>query len=263
MLLTDPRCYTDGLNLDLFVVPKLILSQYNEEITVSHMTRYDKRATVKETIPAVYSGIETLYLQQEKEEASPPAPGLGSFFGVAPEPPKEKPVRDIPMILFLNEGNPSRYDDVMKYVLGESNQIKVYGKWDEKILKSDPRFEDIPMSELSHTFDRIKYTFCIPIKKGWATGKFWDMARMGIIPFVHPDYDSQKNIGFPEWLRVESAADLKEKMDFLDANPDKYTHTLQVLKDMITPDKVDGTYISNTIMKAAEKIYDENHKTQD
>lgn len=253
MLVTDPRCYP-GLNKDLFVVPKRVLSQYNETLTVEHRTKYDSVELVKDTVPAVYSGIETLYLMQPPEQEAE----IDDFFSDTGDR-KTDISRDIQMILFLNEGNPSRYDDVMKYVLGEHNQIKIYGKWKDKVY-NDPRFEDVPMASLSHLFNRIKYTFCIPIKKGWATGKFWDMIRMGIVPFVHPDYDSQRNIGFPEFLRVQSSEDLQQKMDYLDNNPDEYNKLKKQLDDMITKDKQDGTYINNMIMKHLEEIY-ENNKT--
>lgn len=246
MLVTDPRCYP-GHNKDLFVVPKRVLSQYNEELEVTHRIKYDSVELVTEKVDAVYSGIETLYLMQEPENNN-----LNQFFD---DTFSEK--RDIPMMLFLNEGNPSRYEDVMKYVLGENNQIKIYGKWNQKIYDRDSRFEDVPMVEKSHLFHRIKYTFCIPIKEGWCTGKFWDMNRMGIIPFVHPTYDAQRNIGFPEFLRIESAEDLQKKMDFLDNNEDEYNKLRNTLNSMITPDKKDGTYLSNTIMKHVEDIYED------
>lgn len=242
MIVTDPRCYP-GKNLDLFIPPKLVLSQINETLSVSHRQSYDSPSLVTDTVEAIYSGIETLYLIEDPNRRKK----VSDFF-------EDPPVRDIQMMLFLNEGNPSRYEDVIKYVLGENNKIKIYGKWNKKILEKDDRFEDIPMAQLTEYFDRIKYTFCIPIKQHWATGKFWDMIRMGIIPFVHPEYDSQKNIGFPEFLRIKSAEDLQNKMDFLDNNVEEYNKLYTSLQNMITPDKQDGTYLNKVIMNSLERI---------
>lgn len=240
MIVTDPRCYP-GKNIDLFVPPKIVLSQINETLEVTHRKSYTDTKLFTDIVQSEYSGIETLYLMNDLKSE-----GITSFF--------DKPERDIQMMLFLNEGNPSRYEDVMKYVLGENNQIKIYGKWNKKILERDNRFEDVPMAQLTDYFDRIKYTFCIPIKTHWATGKFWDMIRIGIIPFVHPEYDTQKNIGFPEFLRVQSANELQEKMNFLDTNENEYNKLFDHLQNMITPDKKDGTFINMKIMNALERI---------
>ena len=247
MLVTDPRVYP-GLNEDLFVAPKLVLSQFTETYTVKHRTQYDSIELVEEKVQARYSSIESLYLIEEDKEVNP------LFDDVVTKKEVNIKERDIPMMLFLNEGDPSRYDDVMKYVLGDSNQIPIYGKWKHKGTVDDQRFQEVPMATLAHLFDRIKYTFCIPIKEGWATGKFWDMARMGIIPFVHPSYDTQKNIGFPEFLRIRDAKDLATKMQYLDDNPEEYVKLRNQLQSMITEDKVDGSYINNTIMDALREI---------
>ena len=238
MLLTDPRVYPRG-NRDLFVAPKLVLSQYNETLEVEHRTRYDSSATIKEAVESIYSGIESLYLVNHKEKVD---------IGFDED-------RDISqMILFLNEGNPSRYEDVKEYVLNDNFDSKIYGMWKDEILETDSRFEKIPMKELGDTIAKMKYTFAIPIKKGWATGKFWDMIKKGIIPFVHPEYDSQKNIGFPEFLRVKNSDDLKEKVQFLEDNPKAYKKLKTQLQDMITEDKVNGKFLNDTIMKSVNEV---------
>jgi len=133
----------------------------------------------------------------------------------------------------------------------------VYGVWNEKVLK-DSRIKQIAMSELSWQFPRTKYTFCIPIKTGWATGKFWEMIKHGIIPFMHPTYDEQKNIGFPEELRVKDSNDLLEKIILYNSDKPLYNRLHKQLKDMITPDKKSGKYMNDIIMKNAVEVLNDN-----
>jgi len=250
MLVTDPRCYPKPTK-DLMVVPKRILSQYNEIVEVEHRISYESPELVIEKVPAVYSGIESLYLVEEEEK-----PKKFSLMG-KPKTNNENITRDINMVLFLNEGNPSRYKDVMDYVLSDIKDAVIYGSWSDSILKKHPQFQNIPMAELSHLFSRIKYTFCIPIKPGWATGKFWDMIRLGIVPFVHPTYDEQRNIGFPEFLRVYSSKELVQKIEFLNSHPEEYDKLVKELNAMITPDKKNGSYLNSVIMKHLNEIMEE------
>lgn len=251
-LLTDPRCYEKKINLDLMVPPKKILSQYDETIRVTHWTSYSDSTMVHEEIPAVYSGIESLYLIGHEEE--PKKVGMSGFF----EEEKTPEDRSSRLVLFLNEGNPSRYDEVAEYVLPIPGDVKVYGVWKHEKAAADPRFEEVPMSELSDQFSKIKYTFCVPIRKGWATGKFWDMIKIGIVPFVHPDYDSQRHIPMPEFLRVSSPEDFREKMRVLDSDSAMYDSLRRELSAMITPGRVSGSDIAETIMRAAEEVSRDN-----
>ena len=209
---------------------------------VEHRVSYETDEMVIDKVPAVYSGIETLYAVEEDEPA-----GLDAFF----DEPEQK--RDINMVLWLNEGKPSRYNDLKNFILDSVDDVEVYGVWNEKALK-DPRIQQVAMSELSWQFPRTKYTFCIPIAPGWATGKFWEMIKHGIIPFMHPEYDDQKNIGFPEELRVKDSNDLLEKINLYNSDEKLYNSLHKQLKDMITPEIKSGKYINDIIMKNVEEV---------
>jgi hypothetical protein len=247
MILTlDPRCYPKPTK-DILIPPKRILSLTNETMEVEHRISYESDEMIIDKVPAVYSGLETLYVVEEDGEPA----GLDSFFD---EPDVE---RDINMVLWLNEGKPSRYPDLKEFVLDSVNDVQVYGVWNEKVLK-DSRIKQIAMSELSWQFPRTKYTFCIPIKTGWATGKFWEMIKHGIIPFMHPTYDDQKNIGFPEELRVKDSNDLLEKIILYNSDKPLYNRLHKQLKDMITPDKKSGKYMNDIIMKNAVEVLNDN-----
>ena len=241
VLSLDPRCYPKPAK-DILIPPKRILQLIDETVEVEHRVSYESNEMIIDKVPAVYSGIETLYVVEEEEPAA-----LDNFFD---EPEYE---RDINMVLWLNEGKPSRYNDLKNFILDSVEDVQVYGVWNEKALK-DPRIEQVAMSELSWQFPRTKYTFCIPIAPGWATGKFWEMIKHGIIPFMHPEYDEQKNIGFPEELRVKDSNDLLEKINLYNDDEVLYNRLHKQLKDMITPDKKSGKYMNDIIMKNAEEV---------
>ena len=241
VLSLDPRCYPKPAK-DILIPPKRILQLINETVEVEHRVSYESNEMIIDKVPAVYSGIETLYVVEDEEPAA-----LDNFFD---EPEYE---RDINMVLWLNEGKPSRYNDLKNFILDSVKDVQVYGVWNEKALK-DPRIEQVAMSELSWQFPRTKYTFCIPIAPGWATGKFWEMIKHGIIPFMHPEYDEQKNIGFPEELRVKDSNDLLEKINLYNDDEVLYNRLHKQLKDMITPDKKSGKYMNDIIMKNAEEV---------
>ena len=241
VLSLDPRCYPKPTK-DILIPPKRILQLKNETMEVEHRVSYETDEMVIDKVPAVYSGIETLYAVEEDEPA-----GLDAFF----DEPEQK--RDINMVLWLNEGKPSRYNDLKNFILDSVDDVEVYGVWNEKALK-DPRIQQVAMSELSWQFPRTKYTFCIPIAPGWATGKFWEMIKHGIIPFMHPEYDDQKNIGFPEELRVKDSNDLLEKINLYNSDEKLYNRLHKQLKDMITPEIKSGKYINDIIMKNVEEV---------
>ena len=241
VLSLDPRCYPKPTK-DILIPPKRILQLKNETMEVEHRVSYETDEMVIDKVPAVYSGIETLYAVEEDEPA-----GLDAFFD---EPEQE---RDINMVLWLNEGKPSRYNDLKNFILDSVDDVEVYGVWNEKALK-DPRIQQVAMSELSWQFPRTKYTFCIPIAPGWATGKFWEMIKHGIIPFMHPEYDDQKNIGFPEELRVKDSNDLLEKINLYNSDEKLYNRLHKQLKDMITPEIKSGKYINDIIVKNVEEV---------
>lgn len=241
VLSLDPRCYPKPAK-DILIPPKRILQLINETVEVEHRVSYESNEMIVDKVPAVYSGLETLYVVEEEEPA-----GLDNFF----DEPEQK--RDINMVLWLNEGKPSRYNDLKNFILNSVEDVQVYGVWNEKALK-DPRIEQVAMSELSWQFSRTKYTFCIPIAPGWATGKFWEMIKHGIVPFMHPTYDDQRNIGFPEELRVKDSNELLEKINLYNHDEMLYNRLHKQLKDMITPDKKSGKYINDIIMKNADEV---------
>jgi hypothetical protein len=110
------------------------------------------------------------------------------------------------------------------------------------------------MSNILDEVKSTKYTLIIPIKNKWVTSKFWKMAQFGILPFMHPTYDTQNHIECPEFLRIKSAEDFKARVEYLEANPDKYKKLLDALYSMLKDEYYDGRYINNVIMSNVYKL---------
>ena len=244
-ILNDPRLFP-GSMYDLFNPPKFILSQYNETIDFKHQVSYRNPKKVIDKIPATYSGVETTFLIGRQDQ------GLSSFLG--------KPEKDIKMMIVCNEGNPSRYKDLKHYVLDHVEDVDIYGKWNFKTkrISEDSRFKGPKkFNELQTMLDRVKYTFCIPIKKGWVTAKFWEMAHYGIIPFLHPDYDEQNNLKVPDFFRIKDSKDLHDKIELLENDHTEYLHKTNLLDNMLKMSYYDGTQLEKVAMDAIEKLTNE------
>ena len=237
-ILNDPRYKMIGR--DCLIAPEICLSQYNEEIVYSHLDNFEDQNIVKEKRQTIYSGIEKMFL---------------THFDKFNDEGIEK---DIKFLIVLNEGNngvKSRYPELKKYVLDYIDDVEIYGKWDKKTIKDDERFKgSIPFIELQELIPRVKYSFIIPIKEGWVTMKFWEMILNGIIPFMHPDYDSQNNLKVPKFLRIKDPEELHKKIEYLEKNPEIYQKLLKELKSMITEDDFNGKNISKMLIKNAEKF---------
>jgi len=158
-------------------------------------------------------------------------------------------------MIVCNEGRPSRYNDLKKYILDHVEEVDIYGKWDERTIGDDVRFKGPKkFNDLQEMLPRVKYTFCIPIKKGWVTAKFWEMAHYGIIPFLHPTYDEQDNLKCPEFLRVKDSADLFKKIQFLEDNPDAYETLKGNIESMLKDEYYDGSYLNDLAIKTLKEI---------
>ena len=251
LILNDPRFFPASIR-DLFNLPQKVLSQYNETIKMKLWKTHDDLSIVEHRIPSEYAAMETIFLIDKKRgDIEPEVNGLDAFFDDEPKPEG----KDIKFMVVCNEGRPSRYPDLKRYILDKVEDIEIYGKWDERTIGDDPRFKGPKkFNDLQSMLPRVKYTFCIPIKKGWVTAKFWEMAHYGIIPFLHPTYDEQDNLKCPDFLRVKSAQDLFEKIEHLEAHPEHYEILKDKLDKMIKDEFYNGSYLNNTIMNSLKEI---------
>ena len=242
-ILNDPRYKTIGR--DCLNIPEICLSQYNEEIQYRVLNNFEEQDIVIHKRKGIYSKIETMFLTH-----------YGKFnfdLSLLENINKLLEFKSEKFAIILNEGNngvKSRYDDLKKYVLDHNDNVDIFGKWSEKITKSDKRFKGtIKYNELQNVLKKMKYTFIIPIAPGWVTMKFWEMVHNGVIPFMSPEYDSQNNLDLPDFLKIKDAQDLKNKIDILEKNPDKYTKLLKFLVNKINDDMFTGKELSDLLLK--------------
>ena len=132
-----------------------------------------------------------------------------------------------------------------------------YGKWNDEDLEDEShkdRFVNTPMIELIDQMYNCRYTFMIAIKKGWPSSKLYKMLTFGIIPFIHKDWDSDRMISdLPEYLRVSSPEELKQKMDELDNDPEKYREIWDACQAMLKKDYYTGKAFAQDFIKLIHK----------
>ena len=241
----DPR-YTPLLARDLFNQPRWSVSQINDytQKKRKHIKSYENQELMFSETKHIYSGVETLFLTMKKKLT------WWEF----------SKARYNNFVVILNEGGNGavkRGPMLKEYVLDKLKNVEVYGQWSEEWMK-DERFKGPKkFNELESVLGEVKYTFIIPIEKGWVTAKFWEMAHYGIIPFMYPTYDSDKNIKCPDFIRVSSPEELQEKITYLEAHPEEYLELLKQLHDLLEEKYYNGDFINNTIMDNCNKLQGE------
>ncbi len=256
MIVNDPRYFPPNAR-DIFHWPEVVLSQFEQKARVVQKLDYASHDTKELTIPTVYSAMETIFLiglERGGSAASVAPPStLGSFFD--DEPDLVAGEKDINFMIVLNEGRPSRYKLLSQAILNDVEDVQVYGKWDPRTIGDDKRFKgSLGFHDLQRMLPRVKYTYCIPIKKGWVTSKFWEMAHYGIIPFLHPTYDEQKHLGAPDILYVKNSKELFERIKYLEENPEAYKELRAKIDSMLKDSHYDGQLLNNLTMKVLNKI---------
>lgn len=236
-IINDPR-YTLSQPRDIVFTPDVSLSQYNYSYINKTIKNYEKQLpTIPNTVNVTYNGMEKAFL-------------IGRKF-----PNNLHNERERKFTIVLNEGKPSRYNELKKWVLDNNvlNDTFVYGKWDEKYTENDLRFKgSLKLDEVQNIMSDTKYTFIIPIKDGWVTSKYIEMIYAGVIPFFHPTYDTQKHINlgkFNKLLRPETPEKLLENINELENTPGLRKMVISELQTMLITDKdLNGENISHEIM---------------
>ena len=93
-----------------------------------------------------------------------------------------------------------------------------------------------------------KHSLCVPIDKRWATAKYLEYLKCGISPFMHPEYDSQRNTNVQDFYRIQSIEELKDKISM-----DDDTHIEEInkgIKNCLSDEYVSGQRINDEIYSA-------------
>ena len=80
------------------------------------------------------------------------------------------------------------------------------------------------------------------------------MAHYGIIPFLHPDYDTQNNLNIPDFFRIKDSKDLYDKIELLENDHSEYCHKKNLLDNMLKIDYYDGTILNELATSAINEL---------
>lgn len=247
-LTPDPR-YHPVRARDLYNIAKFSLSQFNGSGKVKHIKSYEDQSYLFSEVETTYDALETVFLLDKKPIDILTIEKTKKF------------------MIVLNEGGNGglkRGPMLKEFVLNHINDVEIYGKWSDewyqdKRFKGPKKFED-----LQKMLPYIKYTFIIPIEKGWTTAKYCEMLHYGIIPFMHPYYDSQRNLGDLKFLRVNNSEELYERIEYLENNPEKRIELLNKLrKKLLKPEYYNGKHLNNLIMNNLYKLSNKKYNSLD
>ena len=237
-IVNDPR-YVMNQSRDIFHLPTVSLGQYDYEYEVSSIRNYEDQNRYERKVSSTYAGMETCFCVNYEHSEQ---------FNLN---------RKVPFMVILNEAKPSRYNLLKEWVLDDHDDVEIYGKWDHPNTKTDTRFKgSIHLDDVMAKMNNVKFTFIIPIAKGWVTSKYIEMVHAGVIPFLHPTYDEQNHLPIPNFLRPKTPTEFKERMTRLLNNEDEYESVITGLRKLICkPEYYDGTFLNNKIMTAIDEDY--------
>ena len=241
---------------DLYNRERLIFSQFNGEVEAyKHIANKDDIWTQKPTKhQAIYADIEKIPLlgvpldwrSKIDVERKVNAPINRRFFVLSNGCGTAK----------INHAgnNSSRLPVYKKWVHNamkgtEYDGAKVYGSWDDNIYVENPWIEKKFIVDMADDIADCRYSLVYSQVRGFVTAKAYELICLGIIPFIHPDYDPNRLLGLPEFLYVKTPEEMLSKMRRMDENPDGYRKVINICMDVIKPEWQDGSLIVNGIFR--------------
>lgn len=258
LITCDPR-YRNLSTSDLTNLPKYNLSQINGECVFNYMEGFDSDKinvrsdlnVVKKNIPLVYAGTETIMaidsIFKKKSEKK-------SLFNLPNKNSAKNKVNDF--VIVANQSKYCKLDRVaeIKKYIGDLD-VAIYGRYDDESIFDDSRFKgSLPLDKLYNILKDAEYTFIVPIEYDWATSKYIECINNGLIPFFHPAYDTQHNVKIPDYLRVSSPEDFKEKLNNIRNNVELKNEIKQSCKELISDDIRSGKYINSILNSYLNEI---------
>lgn len=227
LLATDPRYVKPSMRFrDITNLPAKILGQQDFDINWFGIKEFKPGGSVengdymiRET-KSYYSGIEKMNL----------------INGGILNPEHNKPHKFTIVSMQLSPPSSEtdlRFDILKEYILDrdKTQSARIFGKWNDFFKQGYPQFKGyIATEDLDKTFAETRYTLVLPTAAGWVTSKYAEMLQLGVVPFFHPKYDSQYHVVPKKHvLRIKSADDFYQKMDYFDANP---TERIKLVKEL-------------------------------
>lgn len=256
-IVEDPRYVTIHAQ-DLFNREKLVLTQMTDrrvKVRYKHIRSYEDHTWVTDTtVPCTYADAEKIFLM-----------GVAKDWREKIDVQRKLNNKTNPRCIVLSNGHGTskinsgdtvkngRLPGYKEYIIdGLKNtpysDTHIYGKWDDPVPQEYPQIQDKKIIDLDDEIADAKYSFVYSIVKDFVTIKPYEMIIKGLIPFIHPDYDSQHLLKLPDYVYIKDPADLANKMAELDADNDKYVKLLNECFDCIKPEYLDGSHVVNTFM---------------
>jgi hypothetical protein len=229
-IVNDPR-YVMNQSRDIFNLPTKSIGQYDFEYSSKVIHSYEDQTLEIRKTKSVYAGMEKAFCASYDQAET-------------------NRNRNIPFMIVLNEGKPSRYNMLKEWILDLNSDVEVYGQWDESIVNNDSRFRgSLHIDKIQDKLKNVKCTFIIPIAKGWVTSKYIEMIHAGVVPFLHPTYDEQNHLNIPDFFKPSTPVELQKRIKQITENQDYYEKSIAILQNKFcTSDIYSGSYINNKIM---------------
>jgi len=243
MLASDPRYFNNHTRFrDIANMPLEVLGQFNEVKPWRHIESYvDNPRMIESPIKHTYAGIEKMNLIGEKI--------------VDPGNP-----RPIDMLIAANQVEQAktpiscdyRYRELVEWIFShdKDRQVEVYGRWDQDRMDASPQLLGrLPAAVLDEKLTQTKVTFISPTKSGWATSKPWEMLRVGVLPLMHSNFDSQRSMFKPAHrsLYCESPEGLWDKIAYYVHHENERVDFVRELQEDYIKSAVSGQFFTDAV----------------
>lgn len=233
----------------------MTLPGYKHISSIENTTIYKDERQVWKTWPveAIYAGIEKIFFNSINPNFKDE---------VIDSIPNRINAKGNPIIILSNGcgtgeidcsgNNSSRLGTYKKWVIDnfkgtEFDGVKIYGKWDADIYEKEPQIEDKLLVDLKPQIAQSKYTLVYSQIPGFVTIKAWEMITLGLIPFLHPDYDKYHLLGLPEYVYLKDENDFIRKVRELENDPKLYKKVLEDCLNCIDESDLDGSKVNNFV----------------
>jgi hypothetical protein len=256
MLATDPRYVKPSMRYrDITNLPQKVLGQQDFDISWFGVKELKRDASIENDdytmreIKSCYSGIEKMNLIDG---------------GIIDPATIDKPHKFT--IVSMQLSAPTAKEDLRFTILKEyildrdpEGKARIFGKWSDSFKENYTQFKGyIATEDLDKTFSETRYTLVLPTAAGWVTSKYAEMLQLGVLPFLHPDYDCQYHIVPSDHpMRVKDADDFYKKMEYFDANPDKRIKFIKVLQEQLISDAFSGKFMIDLVNKSLAEVGEE------
>tara|TARA_B100000424_G_scaffold192640_1_gene150236 strand:- start:2197 stop:3456 length:1260 start_codon:yes stop_codon:yes gene_type:complete len=238
----DPR-HLMVSSYDLLNQPIKLLSQINDTVTFKHYLKYMSNEMTETTHNVEYANVEiTSVLDEDIELVDDTWKDRKTKIGMA----LNCASNDETLKGKSSNGCRPRYPILKNWFLDHFDDVSIYGKWPDEIMNSSRSFKGaVKRDTLYQEMFDTKHSLAIPIKEDWATSKYLELLKCGVSPFLHPEYDTQKNTKLDDFYRVQNEEEFIEKLNMSDNEHIDYIRKNQ--QACLSEDDVSGQKLNDRL----------------